>query len=77
MKTAEDLFDPYTPPPFAPEEDDYSIEVGVIMEGEHFKGYVDENGTWWVHYGGITVGHRETDTDEIESWYYFPSYPHP
>ena len=52
---------------------EYTIEVGVIIEEQHFKGYYEpETGKWWVDYGDLTVGHRQTDNDEIEGWYYLP-----
>lgn len=52
---------------------EYTIEVGVIIEKQHFKGYYEpETDKWWIDYGGFTVGHRQTDTDEIEGWYYLP-----
>ena len=52
---------------------EYTIEVGVIIEGKHFKGYYEPQiGKWWVDYGGFTVGNRQTDNDEIEGWYYLP-----
>ena len=53
--------------------DDEPTEVGVIIQDQHFTGYW-ENGTWWVDYGGITVGHRQTDWDEIEYWYHLKQY---
>ena len=56
-------------------EDDgeYTYEVGVVINNEHFKGYVEvETKKWHVDYGGISVGHRQTDEDEIDYWYYLP-----
>lgn len=50
-----------------------SIEVMVILydHEEHFKGYYDyDERAWYVHYGGMTVGHRKIDdSDDIEGWY--------
>ncbi len=53
------------------EDSSYSIEVGVVIDRESFKGYYEfERGVWYVHFGGDTFGHRKTDADEIEKWFY-------
>jgi hypothetical protein len=48
-----------------------SVEVGVIIESEHFKAYYNHDDEhWWVHYGGLTVGHQKLDYYDVEGWYY-------
>lgn len=53
------------------EDNSYSIEVGVVIDGQGFEGYYEfERGVWYVHFGGDTFGHRRMDADEIEKWFY-------
>jgi len=53
------------------EDEPESVEVGVIIESEHFKAYYDhDRESWWVDWGGITVGHRLLDDYDVEGWYY-------
>jgi hypothetical protein len=48
-----------------------SIEVGVIIENEHFKAYYNhDDKCWWVDYGGMSVGHRKLDDYDVQGWYY-------
>jgi len=70
--TPEEIFDENDKLPERMESDEpESIEVGVIIEGEHFEGYYDhDRGNWWIDFGGITVGHRLYDDDYFEGWYY-------
>lgn len=61
------------------EDEPESIEVMVVFyeEEEHFKGYYDyDEQHWYVHLGGITVGHRKIDdSNDIEGWYYIVPTP--
>ena len=53
------------------ENEPESIKVGVIIESEHFTAFYNyDDKHWWVHFGGITVGHRKLDDYEVEGWYY-------
>ena len=53
------------------ENEPESIEVGVIIESEHFTAFYNyDDKHWWVHFGGIIVGHRKLDDYEVEGWYY-------
>ena len=53
------------------DDDSYSIEVKVVVEGDIFEGYYEFNrNNWYVHFGGDTFGHRRMDYDEIEKWKY-------
>jgi hypothetical protein len=65
-------FNANTPPMIMSEENEgVTIEVGVVINGFEFKGYFEsESQSWWVDLGGITIGHRETSSDDIEKWYY-------
>ena len=65
-------FSPHKLPKINKEDDGlYTVEVGVVMENEHFTGYVEiESEEWYIDLGGITMGHRQFDKDEIEYWYY-------
>jgi hypothetical protein len=48
-----------------------SIEVDVFIGGEKFDAFYDtEKKSWWVDFGGMTVGHRKTDIDDIDGWDY-------
>lgn len=57
--------DAYKPPV----EQEDPQDVNVWIDGEMYDAYFTE-GSWWVHYGGMTVGHRKIGTDEIEGWEY-------
>ena len=53
------------------EDEPESVEVGVVIEGEHFTAFYNyDDQHWWVDFGGITVGHRKLDDYDVEGWYY-------
>ena len=53
------------------EDEPESVEVGVMIEGEHFTAYYNyDDEYWWVHFGGITAGHQKLDDYDVEGWYY-------
>ena len=53
------------------EDEPESVEVGVMIEGEHFTAYYYYDDEYWlVHFGGTAVGHRKLDDYDVEGWYY-------
>lgn len=58
-------------PERAMQDEPESVEVFVQIDSEVFEAYYNhDEQNWWVKFGGMTVGHRLVDTDEIEFWYY-------
>ena len=52
------------------DDGNYTYEVGVVIDGNHYKGYVEvETEDWYIDYGDFTIGHRKIDNEEIEYWY--------
>lgn len=56
-------------PPKEDEEYPESIEVATKVNGEWFQGYYNHaERNWWIDFGGITVGHRLIDNNELDEW---------
>ena len=72
IKRNMEVFSPTTKLPEREYEDEpESVEVGVMIEGEHFTGYYNyDDEYWWVHFGSNTVGYRKLDDYDVEGWYY-------
>lgn len=52
------------------EDEPESVEVGVMIEGEHFTAFYNyDDKHWWVDFGDITVGHIKLDDYDVEGWY--------
>lgn len=59
------------------EPESVEVMVKLLDDEEPYKAYYhyDEK-HWYVHFGGITVGHRKIDDrDDIEGWYYDTALP--
>ncbi len=50
------------------QEDGDLMIVKLTIDGEQYDGFYEDG--WWVHYGGLSVGYRNIDENEIEYWTY-------